>query len=196
MLLSYKKAFPLLKHDHQSNTITGRIRFVSRYVPQKSGTWKIVPSESDEPDCFSGDYSIRVDLETLKVYETEGKLIEVAIDRNRSLMDMHIQRDNSCCLDYYSTMFELKDLPIRLFMLHKVYPFFCWQAFYETYNKKPPCGDCPHDTTPEDFIKMIKNTPPDADCICGKPKKFKHCHGPKVKSLNIPTSALKQHNTG
>ena len=173
------ECFPKLHHSPERSEITGTMSFCSKYEMKKNGLGNVVPAKPDDPDSFSGEYRIRIDLPSTgipKVFETSGKISEVAQRLGMKQIDLHVFPDGSCCLDYITTMMPA-NLDIYQFITNKVYPFLAWQAYFDKYEMCPPCGE--HSHNPAEALNELKadirNLGRNDLCFCGSGKKFKRC---------------------
>ena len=148
-----EKAFPGLYYNQKPNFIKGILKFSSRYKKASHTTqpqWYIEPCEPNEDGCVEGEYSIDINLgkqdrySLPKVFETGGKIEKCKRKLNIATNDdMHLNGDCSCCLGIYSPQ-EVSKLSLYKFVVEEVYPYFVWQAYFEKYEKEPPCGALPH----------------------------------------------------
>ena len=157
--------------------ICGEIDFFAKYVQNHRGQWVIESCESEMGSCVHGNYKIRVIPNSLGiplVFETGKKIESLALKLNKDLIDFHINRDGSCCLDYHLNISN--NLTAKEFILNKVYPFFVWQAYYEKFEMPPPVGEYSHGREAiVEFYKDITTLKRNDLCICGSGKKFKKC---------------------
>ena len=160
----------------ESGEVVGRMRFYSRYVKNRnSDEWTINACNRNYSECFKGDYKIRITStnDVLAVFETEGKILNLARRLDKHITDLHLNLDESCCLDYFIG----KKLTLCQFILNKVYPYFCWQAYYAQFNEIPPCGEYSHDSiqAKNEFESDVKKLGRNSFCFCGSGKKYKKC---------------------
>jgi hypothetical protein len=178
-----KEAFPCLEYCESENCVKGVIVISAKYEQKKDGSWTIVsvPTNESQAESFRGEYAIFIDLgEKIKVFETSEKIMITAKRLNKSLLDMHISEKGECCLDYYSAAIGL-GINLSQFILNKVYPFFVWQAYYDKFEKRPPCGEYSHipGVAAREFANDTKKPKPNSFCFCGSGEKYKNCHGSK-----------------
>ena len=170
--------FPNLYYD--DGKIKGEIDFKAKYVlaRKKKGQtekWMICDCEDGE-ECIIDAYDIAIHLDTSypRVFETAQRIRNLANERKLGLADVHLfPKDGSCCLGLF---LENPNETLSSFVVHKVYPYFVWQAYFEKYNKIPPCGEYSHGETGRrefeiDLMSVSRNQP----CPCGSGKKLKHC---------------------
>lgn len=174
--------FPKLKLIN--GAIQGEIAFLAMYVQNKRGQWVIEPcNDVDEEKCIKGNYQIKVITDQKgkpKVFETSGKITMLANQLKIPIQDLHINNDDSCCLDYAIH----QNLTVKEFVLNKVYPFFVWQAYYENFKKVPPWGEYSHGIDArKEFINDVKNIGRNDICFCGSGKKHKKCCLPLLTTM-------------
>lgn len=160
------------------NSVCGEIEFFAKYVQTSRGQFVVEPCESGNGDCVRGKYKIQILLDDLgmpRVFEVGGKVQSVALKLKIKLIDLHINRDDSCCLDFCLNIRQ--NLTLNEFVLQKVYPFFVWQAYYEKFKVLPPVGEYSHgrDDAINEFCKDLLGSERNDLCICGSGKKFKKC---------------------
>lgn len=157
--------------------VCGEVEFFAQYVQNHRGQWLIESCKSQEGNCVYGKYKIKITLDRFgfpSVFETGGKIQSLAYRLDKKLIDFHINVDGSCCLDYYLNISP--NLTSVDFILHKVYPFFVWQAYYEKFETTPPSGEYSHGKEAfVEFYKDITGLERNDLCICGSGKKFKKC---------------------
>lgn len=174
-----QECFPHLKYNKRSNCIEGTLVFDAHYIKRNCSQWKIEQCQPDD-DCIHGSYEIKItfgDNQHPQVFETGDKIKNLAKERNKSLADLHLYLENeSCCLGMYSS----PDLTLTQFVLHRVYPYFVWQGYFEKYNQIPPCGEYPHDLdkAKKERLIDIKELKVNDICHCGSGKKYKKCCKP------------------
>ena len=169
--------FPDLYYDENDNTVKGELSFNAYYknIGKKcKDRWRIcLCSESD--NCLHGYYEIKICLITNPptVYEISGKIKKLAEKLERSNNDLHLYDDYKCCLGLGINC----NIPLSTFIINWVYPYFIWQAYFEKYEKVPPCGEYPHNEQEagEQYWKDVKNLGRNELCICGSGKKYKNC---------------------
>lgn len=176
-----KKFFPDLRYNPSDKCIEGQISFRAVYKPKKHKSheeWKVFPCLEGDKDCVSGNYEIKITLDTRtpKVFETSGKILRVREKLNKTPEDMHLfSQDMSCCLGLAGVGFN-PDLRLSDFIIHGVYPYFVWQAYYEKYEKLPPCGEYSHGNKGvSEYLRDAENWGRNRPCYCGSGKKFKKC---------------------
>lgn len=172
--------FPDLYYDEKHNVIKGELSFSSYYKNMgKKGKdkWIIFPC-SNEKYCLHGYYEIAIHLNNGSpiVYETSNKIKRLAETLGKSYNDLHLyDNDNKCCLGLGIN----KNLPLSKFIVNWVYPYFVWQAYFEKYNKIPPCGEYSHNPIKAEieYQKDKESLGRNDICLCGSGKKYKHCCG-------------------
>lgn len=113
-----------------------------------------------EAQIFCGCFEIEIDLNDFdfysnlyKVYETSNKIIEYAHNNNIKPIDLHLAQNYTninndkykyyCCIGINYPN-EIIGINLITFLLHFVFPYFAWQAYYQTFNKKPFWGEYSH----------------------------------------------------
>ena len=191
------KCFPELAFVADKREVVGEMSFWARYV--NVGTYKIPIwdieqcSRSESDNCVRGAYEIKIeffedgDVFKAKTFETDGRIMRVAQRLGiKSLSDIHLNQDNSCCLGIFPDTITLSK-----FIIERVYPYFVWQAWFDKFEKTPPCGECPHDkelalqTRIEEERNRcslsfgrttnFKGSERNKLCFCGSGKKYKKC---------------------
>ena len=72
-----------------------------------------------------------------------GELDDWRRSSANKIIDLHLYpNDGSCCLGIFS---KREDETLSEFVINKVFPYFVWQAYYEKFEKIPPCGEYSHD---------------------------------------------------
>nr|CAA6829037.1 MAG: Unknown protein [uncultured Thiotrichaceae bacterium] len=181
-----KQYFPNLELN--SGNIRGEIEFSAQYIQNHRKQWIIEPCEPMQDHCVYGKYQVKIapnNPSTPKVFETGGKIKSLAQKLGMQSFDLHLNVDDSCCLDYLLNFPE--QLSASAFILHKVYPFFVWQAYYDKFHTPPPVGEYSHGRRAafHEFYKDLKNLKRNDRCICGSGKKFKKCC--EVSLLQVST---------
>ena len=180
-IANLQEILPNLEYSSKDKAVCGDFSFCSKYSRKKNGSWEIISASAGDTEGFEAKYSFKIDLtdpSRPKVYETSGKVKETAEKLNKELIDLHMFDDSSCCLDFMSARYFL-DLDIYQFVVNKVYPYFAWQAYYQKFEKCPPCGEHSHnpDVAATEFNIDFSNMRRNDRCICGSGRKFKDCHG-------------------
>ena len=204
-----QKVFPDLDYIKDKETIEGELKFCSRYkriTCNNISKWDIEPCDNSDDGCVGDVYSIKICLdkkvqinEFPVVFETDDRIKNLAKSLEKSLNDLHLNSDGSCCLgifppNYYPTLYD--------FVTKAVYPYFVWQAYFEKYKKVPPCDECPHNSQKAIAIRISeeenncnfflaqqtekpsgnnRNKP----CLCDSGKKYKKCclhHNEKLET--------------
>lgn len=168
--------FPKLKIV--DGNICGEIEFFSKYTQNHRGQWVIESCEPEQEDCLHGRYNIKIvpnELRVPRVYEMGGKIKSFAKKIGMQLIDLHVNRDDSCCLDFPLNIHPM--LSPKEFILSKVYSFFVWQAYYEKFHIPPPVGEYSHGKKEaiQEFLKDLTSLKRNDSCTCGSGKKFKKC---------------------
>ncbi|MDX9987040.1 SEC-C metal-binding domain-containing protein [Thiothrix unzii] len=170
-----KKYFPNLYLIN--GEIHGEIDFLAKYTQNNRGQWVIESCVSENRECLYGRYEIKVILDNAgipHVFEVGGKIKSLARHLGINIVDLHVNRDGSCCLDFYLNI--NRNLILSEFILNKVYPYFVWQAYYEKFKKPPPSGEYSHGIKAVyEFFSDIASLGRNDSCICGSGKKFKKC---------------------
>lgn len=181
-----KDAFPDLYYDEKSNTVKGEISFSAYYKnkgKKSKDKWVIYQCTKGD-NCLQGYYEIEINLNTdiPTVREIGNKIINLAEKLRIPKEDLHIySNSDKCCLGLGIS----QKLSLSKFIVNWVYPYFVWQAYFEKYRKKPPCGDYSHNrVTAEiefltDTLNKFKSLGANDLCPCGSEKKYKKCHGVK-----------------
>lgn len=126
------KNYNQLAYDRKLNKISGTISFDVKY------------KHVSEP-AIRDSYEISVDLNSIvglglpKVFETKGRILAIAAQKNISHKDLHLNNtDGEMCLiiepkikERYPNGFELEEY------LKHVEEHLYWISYYEKYNKKP-----------------------------------------------------------
>lgn len=193
-----KHWFPNLYFVENEKTIKGELDFHARYVNvgyNGIDNWDIESCDRNEDDCIKDVYSIEIDFNKSDlnrypiVLETDERIKKLADSLGKSINDLHLSGDGSCCLGIFS-LYE--NLSLDSFVLEKVYPYFVWQAYFSKYEKIPPCGECSHNwqkaidsliKDEQNNLNLLPSTGKDmpADnnrnkpCSCGSGKKYKKC---------------------
>ena len=182
---SIKARFPGLEYQQKNNLIIGYIYIgPCRYVKEQDGRFTVKSCTVKDNGCITGEYLIRINLGSAtkepEVYEISEKIESVAKNLKKSLADLHLFPHNrQCCLGI--RIEPTKSL--SEFILHDVYPYFVWQAYYSQYQKIPPCGEYSHGNegikeAAEDYKKTIcclDKYGRNQSCPCGSGKKYKCC---------------------
>ncbi|MGR3914617.1 MAG: SEC-C metal-binding domain-containing protein [Gammaproteobacteria bacterium] len=193
--------FPNLYFVKSENAIKGELDFHARYVQNKGveilDEWIIEDFDQPQEGCLTDVYSIRIELQTPDlvnkqypaVFEPDGRIQNLAKSLDKTLADMHISEDGLCCLGIFAPTDELL---LCDFVLHRVFPYFVWQSYYEKYGTAHPCKACPHDPVAaiqvriEDEDRKIdtlrskqnaghRGADRNKPCPCGSGKKYKRC---------------------
>ena len=159
----------------------GEIDFSVKYKPsicKNYKYWVIVPCDSGH-DWVRDVYEIEIRLNDLrhdkpKVFETGGRIIRLARELSKSIIDLHLYPDNGdCCLGLF---LPNSNETLSEYVLRKVYPYFVWQAYFSKYRKVPPVGEWPHGALgQQEFLMHIRTIGRHQPCPCGSGKKFKDC---------------------
>jgi len=126
------KEYPKLIYDSERNLIQGTISFDVKY-------------EFVEEPAIQGNYDILIDLNSImglglpKIYETKGRIIEIASKKGISHHHLHLNNVNGemCMIippktkERYPHGFQLKE-----FLEHTEEHLY-WISYFEKYNKKP-----------------------------------------------------------
>lgn len=179
-MMEIRKHFPNMTYHPDRHCVCGTISFCSKYKKTKSGQLTVTQASHDDRDSFEGEYHIKIALRERGnpiVYETGDKIRNVANRQGQDLIELHFFTNDSCCLDYMTSTQALS-ISFYQFVVHKVYPYFAWQAFREKFGKLPPCGEYSHDPVraKQEFNKDKRNTGRNDLCFCGSGKKRKKCH--------------------
>jgi len=194
-------AFPYLRYERKRNSIKGVMAFYARYINtghMHAPRWEIESCEPDAHDCVASEYLIEIDFNNRdenglpKVYEIGGKIQKCKRRLNiQSNANVHLYKDGSCCLDLYLRE-EASKLSLYKFVVENIYPYFVWQAYFDKYEKEPPCGSLPH-SSHKAIAARINKTKNDLNilrheqraeprssnrnkpCPCGSGKKYKKC---------------------
>ena len=166
---------------YSGDVVKGEIDFSVTYKPsvsKKNKYWEIVPCSAGD-DCIQDVYEIEIRLNDLrddkpKVFETGGRIINLARELNKPIIDLHLNPGNEeCCLGIF---LPNSSETLSEYILRKVYPYFVWQAYYSKYRKVPPIGEWPHGERGwQEFYKHILTIGRNQLCPCGSGKKFKTC---------------------
>lgn len=169
--------FPDLYYDEKHNAVKGELSFTACYKNKgKKGKdkWIIFPC-SDEKECLHGYYEIAIHLNngTPIVYEVSNKIQKLARQLGKQYADLHLYNDFKCCLGLGVNT----NLLLSAFITNRVYPYFVWQAYFEKYNKTPPCGEYSHniDIARKEYFNDMKNLGANDPCLCYSGKKYKNC---------------------
>ena len=177
-----QRYFPNLHYD--TGAVKGEINFRARYElsgRKKKEEWTIIPCSSGN-DCIQDVYEIEIHLNgQIKVFEVGGRIVKLAKQLDKPIIDLHLYpNDMSCCLGLFSP--NTKET-LSEFVIHKVYPYFVWQAYFEKFGKIPPCGEYPHGKQGEQELQdHVLSTGRNDRCPCGSGKKAKNCC--KIKERN------------
>ena len=172
-----KDVFPNLYYDSGKNVIKGEIDFSARYhLPdrKKNKEWKIVPCSSGK-DCVQDVYEIEINLNYKPplVLEIAGRIDQFAEKLGVNKIDLHLFPNGTCCLGLFTSRVGET---LSEFVFNKVYTYFVWQAFYEKFKKKPPCGEYSHgELGKHEFEKHRNKLGRNQLCTCGSGKKYKNC---------------------
>ena len=193
-IVKIQKNFPnLFLADEQ--TIKGELNFCACYkkiVYNNTSKFVIKSCKQNDDNCIEDVYSIEIEFDKKnkpdslpKVFETEGRIENLAISLGKTLNDLHLNKDKSCCLGIFSPSDQLS---LCDFVLERVYPYFVWQAYFAKHRKIPPCGECSHDRQvainsrikeEENNRKFLFSKLTDKNrnklCSCGSGKKYKKC---------------------
>ena len=177
--------FPNLFYDKQNNRVRGELDFSACYIEKikknKRTAWEIVPCSSGK-GCIQDCYEIEILLNNQnnnqdqlpKIFEIGGRIENFALKGSRDKADLHLYPDNSCCLGI--NISTTADITLSDFILNKIYPYFVWQAYFDKYERIPPCGEYSHgDLGVTEFEKERKKLDRNGPCICGSGKKYKKC---------------------
>lgn len=191
--------FPHLYYE--SGIIKGIINFnVSYELKQHDGKqiYLIVKCLSED-SRISNEYQIEIHLKDIipVVYEVGGKIEALAKKRGYSIEDLHFyQNDKRCCLGIFSPRYINS---LSEFVIEWVYPFFVWQAYWEKYDKIPPCDAYSHGRKgylekklelEGQLVSSDKKYNRNATCPCGLPNKYKKCCLPHDEKLNTEISYI------
>lgn len=167
---------------YKNGNIRGEIDFRAEYKcsgRKKNTYWEIVPCSSGD-GCVQDVYEIEIDLHFYppRVFETAGRIQRLAKKLGKQIIDLHLYpNDGSCCLGIFS---KREDETLSEFVNSKVFPFFVWQAYYEKFEKIPPCGEYSHDRQGvREFNEYKANLGRNQLCSCGSGKKYKLCCLPR-----------------
>ncbi len=180
-------------------TIKGELNFCACYkkiVFNNISKFVIESCKQNDNNCIEDVYSIEIELgknnktdNPPKVFETEGRIENLAISLGKTLNDLHLNEDKSCCLGIFSPSDRLS---LCDFVLERVYPYFVWQAYFAKHREIPPCGECSHDgqvainsrikeeeNNRKFLFSKLKDKPTGKNrnklCSCGSGKKYKKC---------------------
>ena len=167
---------------YKNGNIRGEIDFRAEYKcsgSKKNTYWEIVPCSSGD-GCIQDVYEIEIDLHACppRVFETGERIERLAEKLGKQIIDLHLYpNDGSCCLGIFSIR---EDETLSEFVINKVFPYFVWQAYYEKFEKIPPCGEYSHDRQGVgEFIEHKANLGRNQPCSCGSGKKYKLCCLPR-----------------
>ena len=167
---------------YKKGEIRGEIDFKAEYKrsgSKKNTYWEIVPCSSGD-GCVQDVYEIEIDLHIYPptVFETAGRIKRLAEKLSKQVIELHLNsNDGSCCLGIFS---EREGEKLSEFVINKVFPYFVWQAYYEKFEKIPPCGEYSHDRQGvREFVRYKANLGRNQLCSCGSGKKYKFCCLPR-----------------
>lgn len=177
--------FPGLYYDAETNSIKGELSFTACYYDsekkkRKKGSspkYKIRFCKTSEDGCIVDCYKIEIQLGQNKwtVREVDDRIKNLAKKQDKTLADLHLYENETCCLGLF---LHRSEETISEFICLKVFPYFVWQAYYEKYNKIPPCGELGHDQKGEaDLLEYSNNLSVNNICLCGSNHKIKKCCG-------------------
>lgn len=193
-----EKYFQNLYFVENENKIKGELDFHARYINVGCNgidKWNIEPCDRNENNCIEDVYSIEIDFNKPDinrypvVFETDERIKKLAGSLGKSLIDLHLYTDGSCCLGVFS---PFDNLSLYSFVFERVYPYFVWQAYFSKYKKIPPCGECPHDLEKAIYSRIedeqnnrnlllskwkdiLTGNNRNKPCPCGSGKKYKKC---------------------
>lgn len=202
-LTKINKLFPNLYYCKNSHSILGEINIFHKYNKKNL----IVPC-TNKNNCCIEVYEIQIFLEKKigetkffsnntventknnkkrrEVFETSGKIKLTAEKLKKDKKDLHLNSDDSCCLN----IFPKDKLKLSDFISEIVFPYFMWQAYLSKYEKVPPVGEYSHGEAGLEEVrkelkkeklellknkKLIINHPVNQPCPCGSQKKYKKC---------------------
>ena len=179
-----KKYFPDLDYNSSNQEIFGKLIIPPCRYEKIEKKWIIKPCNTNYDDYITGEYLILIKLnesiKCSKVYEISEKIETLAKELNKPVNDLHLYpQDKNCCLGIFiESITSLSE-----FIIHRVYPYFVWQAYYAKYKKTPPCGEYSHgkkgyEEAIQDYEKNITSLQKigrNEKCPCQSGKKYKKC---------------------
>lgn len=201
-----ESAYPSLQYRQQAQQITGELDFCARY-DAPSGKVQIKDFERDDFIRESNDtisdvfeIEIRLDPESIgsngwpKVYEVGGRVRSIADKWNIAPVDLHLYKDDACCLGIrYS---QERNLTLHLFINDLVIPFFYRLSYVDCFGleaaRRDLWGEYSHgdDGLREHESEMLdiarRSTGPNKACPCGSGSKYEICCLDEVQAVKDP----------
>lgn len=132
------KMFPELAFN--GNLLQGRLQFAAQFL-EVQRAYELLNPNSDAP--IKGSFQISIDFSKpnpyREVYETGGRIKEIASKLGKTLLDLHAKQLNesdpvNVCIAGY--LQEEKDIELKRFICEIVVPYFCDLVIYEKSGGK------------------------------------------------------------
>lgn len=218
-LMRLKSEQSLLKYNKIRKTIVGNLQISMYYdIEKKEGfRWNISEYQHSQYSIIDS-YDINIDFsETLPTVKETWNRIKSFWENMWfvSLDDLHIDKNNTCCLMPFNQLYLhlFKDKSLKWLFEQALYPYFYSQSYFEKYKQRPMWeflhwalwilqffnqqSDNQKNIILNSTLKSIKSTKlyntinqksqlkPHHFCFCGSWKKIRYCHNIDSKEYKI-----------